>query len=330
MAVVSNPKDIVANNLRMLYECCSVKERYRICYGRTVDGKKVVVVKKATSFLDKLISYCPSGCILRKRFSKAILESLAHDRATRAWSAIFIRFNIPIPFLSINQWRDVYNMHTVYNPWSIAASCLDEEKYSVSGSDISREDIESGKAIVFFDVGYFSDIFSNFSKKDGVPLCVIDTPGSTFTSSFPEIIYQSWKCSASPELQKTILALDDPISACTLAHTNSSEVGNRVFNAGRSLKFLLKIVRTRAQQDFEFRQRLVATQDKNIFMLSDSDTWLGCVLHASQVTKFYCGTNLMGRILMQVRDECKVGYILRRSTEDIEGSRGFCVGIDDM
>ncbi|GAA4650786.1 hypothetical protein GCM10023116_30690 [Kistimonas scapharcae] len=84
---------------------------------------------------------------------------------------------------------------------------------------------------------------------------------------------------------------------------------------------MLKLVRTRAQQDAEFRRELLATGDKWLFEVTRGDKIWGCTYDSE--TGQYVGKNYLGRILMQVREELRQQKIPQMLAGEVYDSQGF-------
>ena len=91
--------ELTEHNMGELALCQVNGERYRIRRG-TLDGRDVVIVHVANSWWDKLMSYLPSCCLLRKRFISQLSYHVKHDEGIHSRVSNAKMLGVKVPFLS--------------------------------------------------------------------------------------------------------------------------------------------------------------------------------------------------------------------------------------
>lgn len=143
--------------------------------------------------------------------------------------------------------------------------------------------------------------FSNFGR---IPVIV---DGVEFNTS--ERLYQVMKF-ADPEARKAVFNAVQP----KMQAKHQSGLGRRREDWGRYLVDAMKFcLMTKYEQSEKFRRELEETaglyivEDQTTFPKKNADTW-GVKL--SSGGNSYIGPNLLGRLLMELRDNGKLEYIL--------------------
>ena len=199
---------INSRNLQRLYECHHAGQRYRIRHGYLKGGKKVAVVIKATSFIDKLISYFPSACALRRCFRNSLLRSAKNDYHTIVWGKNLLKINESIPFLSRSAWKKAMNpsekykllgasvgrsykknptLDKVYKQWE------NPDTYTANGNNVNNTRRLYGNPIVFSknDKNRKNHIFSESYKRRWQELFFIGALTSSFTENCADSLFHA-------------------------------------------------------------------------------------------------------------------------------------------
>ena len=323
------------SNLRQLQSCHKKMKRYRIRHGYLKSGEKVAVVQEVTSFLDMIISFFPSSRALKNRFASSLLHSIKTDSLARTESEYITRKCIPIPFVSNNQLYEAYSVNGVYNPWINLPPSLDKLKYPANANVANQDEIDKGNQIAFpIDVGDSAGvdaIFSNCISKE-YDFCIVDYPGFVSTANCPEVLYQAGRCRTNFTLKSAVLA-SNSTNACELvriAQSSSKNTSVSEFDNSITPDLMLKILRMRVQQDSDFSKALADTAGKQIFLTNPqnnpNDMWgcaIGCDNTESSAPQKNSGDNLMGRMMMQVREEYINGLIPPISADVIKHNKGL-------
>lgn len=323
------------SNLRQLQACHKKMKRYRIRRGSLKSGEKVAVVQEVTSFLDMIISFFPSTRALKNRFASSLLDSIKTDSLARTESEQIARESIPIPFVSNEKLYEAYSVNGVYNPWLNLPPSLDKLKYPVNASVANQHEIKKGNQIAFpIDVGDSAGmdaIFSNCINKE-YDFCIVNYPGFVSTANCPEVLYQAGRCRADFTLKSAVLASSSTTarelvrtSQCSFKNTSLPEFDNSI-----TPDLMLKILRMRVQQDSDFKNALINTAGKQIFLINPSnnpnDMWgcaIGCDNTEGSSPQKNSGYNLMGRMMVQVREEYINGLIPPISADVIKHNKGL-------
>ena len=324
----TNMERLVEHNIHTLCDCHDNKTRYRIRHG-IYCGRKVAVVVKAETCLDKLFSYIPSCCLLKRRLSKPIEDFLGEHNSTTAGVIELLRAGGKIPGMSPTEVSSIYSPMAVYNPWPNLPNYLNSN-YNSPGKTLSDSDIVNGQAITFYHQNDPYAIFSNMTRrKDKKALALVEVPGVVTTASCSEILFQAGKYHNNPSARKAILKKTSGTDACAIAQKKDSngkfveQADEDFFDDDRDVELMLKLVRTRAQQDDAFRKELLDTGNLNIYELTPNDRKWGCVKVPGYTTHSYEGKNLLGQVLMQVRQELRDHKIPEISVEDVIRNRGI-------
>lgn len=331
-------RELVKHNLEVLHQCHKNGARYRIRRG-LYNGRKVAVIVEARTFLDKLFSYLPSGSSLKERFSEPLKRFIGKNSEIGDLTLNYLSYGNTIPNVSTTQVSDLYTPTNIYNPWCNLPKTLDENKYNVTGADVNVDEKNNHnywmvpKTQETFDNEAPCDGFSNLHVTQYSELAFVEVPGIVTTVSFPEAFLQASKFYDKPTVREAILQASTVLEARKIAadalmnesKSSESKIDDSASSEDMDNQLMLKIIRTRAQQDSNFKKMLILTGTKPIFNITDNDKKWGCVklTNKENGNTYYEGKNLMGRILMMVRDEINNKKIPHETLERVQIELGI-------
>lgn len=141
------------------------------------------------------------------------------------------------------------------------------------------------------------DILSNFYVSD------FKYMGLTFASIEQCLSWKLSKLQNNKSLTSNILKERNPMEVRKLMR--NFKIKSSVVNEHK-MKYLKDIILSKVESNFEFKELLISTQDKQLVFASDKDFILGSGLHYSLPSNYYKdelrGNNLFGVALMELRN----------------------------
>jgi ribA/ribD-fused uncharacterized protein len=160
-----------------------------------------------------------------------------------------------------------------------------------------------GEVITFFKTDEKYGFLSNMKGKQKILVNNV-----WFSSS--EAIYQSLKYPKNKAIQYKIMSERSPILAKKISISNKKDMRQDWDIVKNNIMRLC--IRIRAFQSQEFVNILLSTDKKIIVEISRKDTYWGTVFINEFELK---GKNVLGRLLMELRDEINNGQIYSRSLD---------------
>lgn len=328
---------LARHNLEMLSQCYASGQRYRVRHGLMRDGTKVAVVVKVVSFLDKVISFLPSFGSIKKRFIDVVLNAIYEDQVACTISLNIARAKKTLPFIPESQWQEAHISCTTYNQWCELPDGVSIRLMNNDGNAVREDSLIKKEQVMFYESECC--ILSNSYIKSGSKLCFVKFPGIVTNARCIEIHLLSERFYYNSQL-KTMILNSKTVSEADkktdgfIPDGMKDDYEDNLFSYHESddsvmqsieAKILLNLVRTRAQQESEFRQELIKTGDKLIVKMTLADAKWGCIKEKNRHGTYSRGSNLHGRILMQVRQEIKNDCIPEVDAEKVRRCKGFCV-----
>lgn len=160
---------------------------------------------------------------------------------------------------------------------------------------LSTREYKKNECVTFKSTKGKNGALSNMAP--GFPLLIDEQPIKT-----AEALYQSLRFPCHPEIQKRIIDYPSPISAKKYGRTHLDK-SRPDWNVHR-FKIMKFCIELKLFQNMEnFSKALLETDDLPIVEYTDKDKVWG----ATDEGDYYVGTNALGRLLMELRENLKGG-----------------------